>query len=619
MGQLKASIIIPVWNGRQYLPACLDALAAQDDPDFEVIVVDNASSDGSADLVGAGYPAVRLVRNETNRGFAGGCNAGIKVATGDVLVLLNQDTRVLAGWLPAIREAFTDPRVGVVGCKALQADGQTVQHAGGWLEWPLALAHHRGGLERDEGQWDTPGEVEYVTGAAMAIRRGVVESIGLLDEEFWPGYYEDADFCFRAREAGYQVCYTPQAVLVHGETTSVKDPVLLSRYYQRGRVRFVLKHTPPQRLLETFVPAEIAYQPPAVRGRESSALPLAYLEAIPAIPLILRRRWQADERAVTQVIAAFRQLYAAAWATDLQAVEERAAAAAPGGSAAEAGAGLQEITFRSDRRMVGPVIARFRTLWYNVAARWGVRHLALQQEAINQSMKERLLRLSEESALLAESMAGVRRGNPAERGVGIMGAEDMGTTDAGAAGNGTGRQDAIPADLIEISDPEIYAAQIMAEIRERVRKRREQLGYAQRAFPAFSGTGYPEPPDDIPYNRNLYHHLRLVNETYADVETGASLPPSGLARAPIVGPLWQRIRVYLHTLVLFYVNRAVAQQTDVHRHTISVINELTALSQTQERAIAALRAEVEALRPLVGRAEKAESAETAEKADRAEI
>jgi GT2 family glycosyltransferase len=186
MSHTKVSVIIPVWNGREYLPGCLDALLAQEYPDFEVIAVDNASVDGSAELIAEQYPQVRLIRSSRNLGFAGGCNAGLKVARGDVLVLLNQDTVVLPGWLLALVEALQQPEVGIVGCKILYPDGKTIQHAGGWIEWPLGLAHHYGHGELDQGQWDQLREVEYVTGAAMAFWGHVVKQIGGMDEGFWP-------------------------------------------------------------------------------------------------------------------------------------------------------------------------------------------------------------------------------------------------------------------------------------------------------------------------------------------------------------------------------------------------------------------------------------------------
>ncbi len=268
MNRPTVSIIIPVWNGEAYLEACLTALLAQEGASFEVIAVDNASSDGSVPLVAEKFPTVRLIRNTTNLGFAGGCNVGLRAAQGDYLILLNQDTRVNPGWLAVLVETLQDESIGIVGCKIFYPDGVTLQHAGAWFEWPLGLAHHHGYGEADSEEWSTAREVEAVTGAAIALRREVLEKVGLLDEGFWPGYFEDSDWCLRIRRAGYKIWYQPAATLLHQESTSIRDPLLRSQFYQRGRLRFLMKHTPPGRFLSEVVPAEERYQEPAIMGLE---------------------------------------------------------------------------------------------------------------------------------------------------------------------------------------------------------------------------------------------------------------------------------------------------------------------------------------------------------------
>ncbi|MFW6116368.1 MAG: glycosyltransferase family 2 protein [bacterium] len=412
---MKASVIIPVWNGREYLSDCLDALLAQDYPDFEIIAVDNASEDGSADFVEESYSTVRLIRNQGNLGFAGGCNVGLRAARGDMLALLNQDAVVRPGWLQVLAETLQDPGIGVVGCKILYADGQTIQHAGGWVEWPLGLAHHYGRHKPDGKQWSEPAAMEYVTGAAIAFRRDVLEEIGPLDEEFWPGYFEDADFCVRAREAGYEVRYEPEAEVLHRETTSLSIPEEISRAYQRGRLRFLLKHMPPGCFLREFVPAERRYQGPAIRGHESVAVRLAYLEAIPAAARLLPERWQADDRTVSQVIAALEDLRQRAWQEDWERVEESAVIGselADRGSEVGSVSPLQEFEFQSAVPVVGPLIARLRSLWYSVAARWAIGDLIEQQEAINRqhgiyirALRDRVAMLAEENSLLSRQLA----------------------------------------------------------------------------------------------------------------------------------------------------------------------------------------------------------------------
>ncbi len=404
----KVSVIIPVWNGMSFLQDCLNAVLTQEGVDSEVIVVDNASGDGSADLVAEKFSAVRLIRHERNLGFAGGCNVGLKAAQGDILVLLNQDTRVHPNWLQVLSNALQDHKIGVAGCKIFYPDGETIQHAGAWIEWPLGLTHHYGQGERDTGAWDTPRIVEYVTGAAMAFRRDVLESVGFWDEKFWPAYFEDVDFCLRAREAGYEIWYIPHATLIHKETTSLADRRLVSQFSHRGRLRFLLKHMPPEQFLTRFVPSEQSY----IREFASKALRMAYLESIPQAVVILCERWQADQGTIYEVIAALQRLYRLAWTEDWEKVQEPVVPATiTSGVTSDVPAKmallphLREFEFRSKTPIVGPLIARFRTLWYNVAARWAVRYLRQQQEVVHRQLERRLVELVDENAFLAQEIA----------------------------------------------------------------------------------------------------------------------------------------------------------------------------------------------------------------------
>lgn len=392
MSDKFVSVIIPMWNGREHIGDCLDAVLAQDRPNLEVIVVDDASTDSSVDLVTTEYPQVCLIRNRYNKGFAATCNVGIKAARGEILILLNQDTRVCAGWLESLIEAFGEFDIGIAGCKILYPDGERIQHAGGWVAWPLGLAYHYGKGEVDEGQWDEPREVEYVTGAAMAFRREVVDGIGLLDEEFWPGYFEDTDYCLRAKAAGYAVWYVPDAVLLHKETTSIGDGKEVSRFYHRGRLRFLLKHLPPRCFLEEFVPAERQHNLSVIESPEGDPLRVAYLEAIPTAAHLTRSRWRTDERMVEDVVSALQFLYRSPGVKSTSLIPE-----------------LEEFKFRSEVPVIGPLIDRFRSLWFNAAAKWAVRYLSQQQEWINrqQEMHLRSLerRMRAENAFLAREIA----------------------------------------------------------------------------------------------------------------------------------------------------------------------------------------------------------------------
>lgn len=278
------SVIIPLWNGEQWIASCLDALLGQADSTrfaLDVIVVDNGSIDDSPKRVETAFPAVQLIRAGRNLGFAGGCNVGVDAAAGDVLVLLNQDTVVQPGWLTGLVDGLANPAVGVAGSTALDASGRRVQHAGGAVDWPLGVARHLGQGESYHPRRLQNADVEFVTGASFAFTRALLERIGPLDAGFWPGYYEDVDYCRRAQAAGFGVRLVAGSVLRHAESGSFTDSAYSAYARLRGRLRFCLKHLPPHRFVDEFLPAEAAYQSTVLAGDERGTIARAYLEAIP--------------------------------------------------------------------------------------------------------------------------------------------------------------------------------------------------------------------------------------------------------------------------------------------------------------------------------------------------
>jgi len=405
----RLSVIIPVWNGGAFLPDCLEALEAQSDTVHEIIAVDNGSTDGSAELIAGRYSHVRLFRNTQNLGFAQACNTGMRAATGDVFVLLNQDTLVEPGWSTALQAAFADTGTGIVGCKILSAADRSLQHAGGYVHELLGMPFHYGKEESDDGLRNTPREVEYVTGAAMAVQRGVVEHIGLLDERFFPAYYEDVDFCFRAREMRFKVIYWPDAVVFHHESTSTPSETRWF-YFQRGRIRFVLKHWPFDRLVNGFGEAEAGFQT-VFRTEFGSTRPLrlAYTAARIEAPAIVAERWPAGGNELARINEVLCRLHAQALAVELaqlhlgQSVpnlsEPSRAASAP--QTVEAPIYLHSLTeheFRSAIPVLGWVIAAVRRTWYAIAAKWAIQHLMNQQQAINQATAGYLQQLERRTA-----------------------------------------------------------------------------------------------------------------------------------------------------------------------------------------------------------------------------
>jgi GT2 family glycosyltransferase len=251
---MHTSIIIPVWNGAHVIADCLHELYQQSgDALNEVICVENASSDESAALIAARFPQVRLLRQPVNLGFAGGVNVGLAAASGELMILLNQDCLVQPGWLTAIIQAMIDqPDFGIAGCTILNADG-SLNHAGAQVTLPSAYGAHLTTITGDQ-----PYAVETVTGALFAIRRQVWERLGPLDEDFYPAYYEETDYCYRARRQGFVIGYVPAARARHLFTTRTwqSDPQKHWANQHQMRYRFVVKHFADPKLRD-FVNAEV--------------------------------------------------------------------------------------------------------------------------------------------------------------------------------------------------------------------------------------------------------------------------------------------------------------------------------------------------------------------------
>jgi GT2 family glycosyltransferase len=210
-----ASIIIPNFNGCHHLGDCLNALRRQTYPNSEIILVDNASSDGSVTYVQEAFPEVQVITLDKNYGFTGACNRGYEASHGDCVILLNNDTEVESGWLASIVDAFEQhPEVGIVASKMLLFDRRDHFHAAGDFYRVDGLPGNRGVWQRDQGQYDEPEQVFGACGGAAAYRRTMIDEIGFLDESFYFSC-EDVDISWRANLAGWKVLYVPQAIVYH--------------------------------------------------------------------------------------------------------------------------------------------------------------------------------------------------------------------------------------------------------------------------------------------------------------------------------------------------------------------------------------------------------------------
>lgn len=239
----RLSVIIPNWNGAHHLPTCLDALRAQTCGEFEIIVVDNASTDGSSELLAASYPEVHVLVLPENRGFTGACNAGINAAQGEFIALLNNDTEADQNWASAVLDAFARyPDAGIVASKMLLFDRRDHFHTAGDLYRVDGRLVNRGVWEQDNGQYDHEEYIFSACGGSSAYRRSMLDEIGLLDDDFFFSS-EDMDLAWRAQLAGYRCLYTPHAVVYH-RLAATGGGVTASFYDGRNAIWILIKNYP---------------------------------------------------------------------------------------------------------------------------------------------------------------------------------------------------------------------------------------------------------------------------------------------------------------------------------------------------------------------------------------
>ncbi len=247
-----ASIVIPSYNGARFLPALLDALTKQTFQDFEIVLVDDASSDESVAFVEEHYPAVRIMANRTNLGFAASCNAGAEAASGRVLVLLNNDTEPEPEWLASlVRAVCEQPKAAIVTSKLLLHDGSGRLHTTGDLLGANGLPRNRGVWEQDTGQYDAQTDVFSGCGGASAFRRDAWQALGGFDEDFWM-YVEDVDYGFRARLAGWQAAFAPGARVRH-HLSATGGGATASFYTGRNTIWLIAKNVPAPLLRRHWV------------------------------------------------------------------------------------------------------------------------------------------------------------------------------------------------------------------------------------------------------------------------------------------------------------------------------------------------------------------------------
>ncbi len=277
----QITVVVLNWNGRHLLPTCLSALYAQTFRDFEVVVVDNGSRDGSVDWLASHYPAVRLIQNSTNLGFATANNQGIRASQAPLVMLLNNDAYLAPDCLRKLVEAADGARwAGMFACKILQHDAPDCMDSAGIEVDRAGVAWNRGWGEAATRHTQAL-EVFGPSAAAALYRRNMLDQIGLLDDDFFI-YYEDVDLAWRAQWAGWRCLYVPEAEARHlHSATTGRGSAFKARLLGRNKWWAIVKN----------YPVSLWYYAPLVLAVDVAAVALALIRDRNFSAV--RGRWQA--------------------------------------------------------------------------------------------------------------------------------------------------------------------------------------------------------------------------------------------------------------------------------------------------------------------------------------
>ena len=243
------TIAIVNWNGERYVEACLSSVLAQTYQDFEVVLVDNGSQDGSLALMKSRFPEVHLVCNQRNLGFAAANNQAIRLSQSTYIATLNNDTVVEPAWLgEMVRTIETSPNVGMCASKMLfKRNPGVINSTGISLDW-AGIAWDRGGGDLDSPKEPAPIEAFGPCAGAALYRRRMLDEIGLFDEDFF-AYLEDVDLAWRARLRGWRCLYAPTARVYHAHSgTAVEGSAFKNYLLGRNKVFTIVKNYPAPQL-----------------------------------------------------------------------------------------------------------------------------------------------------------------------------------------------------------------------------------------------------------------------------------------------------------------------------------------------------------------------------------
>ncbi len=257
----KVFCIILNWNGKQYLEECLDSVFDSTYKNLTVILVDNNSNDGSSTFVKRNYKKAILIQNRSNLGWTGGNNRGIKYALrkkADFIFILNNDTQIDKRCIEElVKEIDMKDDIGIVGPKILlKVNGKKtnrISFAGGKFKPNRYFGIHIGNNKLDSKMYGKVKQTEFVTGAAIMIKSEVFKKVGLFDDKYFI-YYDEADFCMRARKKSYKIFYVPTAHVYHAFSGTVELNSPFQNYYTtRNHYLFVEKNAPQSVKIREFL------------------------------------------------------------------------------------------------------------------------------------------------------------------------------------------------------------------------------------------------------------------------------------------------------------------------------------------------------------------------------
>lgn len=226
---MKTDIIIVNYNGGELLEKCISSVMQTTDIDFEIILVDNASSDNSHINCKKKFPAIKLIENKTNLGFCEANNIGIKNSKDEFIVLLNPDTEVESDWLRELYDAYKKHGEGLYQSKILSAEDKSLINTTGNMITLYGFTHPRGLNNKDRGQYSKFEKIGYASGACLFTSRKTMEKIGYLDSYLF-AYYDDSSFAWRASHLGINSYYVPTSTIYHWVSLSFKKLSIMQLY-----------------------------------------------------------------------------------------------------------------------------------------------------------------------------------------------------------------------------------------------------------------------------------------------------------------------------------------------------------------------------------------------------